>query len=386
MKQADMVPRVAWYSQWVLPRSETFVANQLRALKDVETALFGIDFVPGIDVPGRTFVLDRDRPLGSAEALVWKTMRRAPRLAAAVRAFDPDLLIAHHLQNAWRVARLTEEINIPLGVMCHGSDLLGLGGSAPPQTRAMRQLAANWSRLLETVRLFLPVSQFLGERLAHAGAPRSRIAVHYLGVPIPDGSALGSAADRFGVLFVGRLVENKGCDLLLRAVGALAGNGRRVDLTVVGDGPQRAPLQRQAERLPTGAVVRFLGSASHGTVLSLMNQHRVVCMPSVEISTGVSEGLGLVACEAAAHGRPAVVFDTGGLPETVIHGVTGLVAPQRDVRRLAEALEEILADDSTANDMGLAARELAVEKFNLLTQGVRLRELLSAHGLLVRKD
>ncbi|MGJ5828212.1 glycosyltransferase [Streptomyces ossamyceticus] len=377
-----MAQRVAWYSEWVLPRSETFVAHQLRAMSGIETALFGVDHVPGMEVPGRTFVLGRDRTLGSAEALVWKSVRRAPRLESAVRAFRPDLLIAHHLQNAWRVARLAEGGGIPLAAMCHGSDLLSIGGTVPPGSRGMRQLAANWSRLLETVQLFLPVSRFLGERLVRAGAAPSRVAVHHLGVPIPDGADLGSAADRSGVLFVGRLVENKGCDLLLRAVDTLA-QSRRVEVTVVGDGPQRAGLQRQADRLPPGAVVRFLGGGlPHRTVLELMKRHRVVCMPSVEISTGVSEGLGLVACEAAAHGRPAVVFDTGGLPETVVHGTTGLVVPQRDVRRLAEALDTVLTDDSIAHDMGLAARSMAVDRFDLLVQGARLRGLLSAHGLL----
>ncbi|MGW5659963.1 glycosyltransferase [Streptomyces sp. NPDC003758] len=350
-------------------------------MNDIDAALFGVDSVPGIQVRGRTFVLGRDCVFGAAEGVAWKAVRRAPRLSSAVRAFRPDLVIAHHLPNAWRVARLVERCGVPLAAFCHGSDLLAMHGSLRPRSRALRQLAANWPRLVEAVELFLPVSQFLGRRLAENGVPTSRIAVHYLGVPIPESADLGSAAERSGVLFVGRLVDNKGCDFLLRAVGEIA-RERRIEVTVVGDGPQRQALQHLAATLPAGATVRFLGSQPHDSVYRLMREHRVLCVPSVEARSGASEGLGLVACEAAAHARPVVVYDTGGLQETVVHGETGLVVPQRDVPELARALGSVLVDDSMATDMGRAARLFAEEKFNLSTQARRLRGLLAERGLL----
>ncbi|MCQ4079690.1 glycosyltransferase [Streptomyces sp. RB6PN25] len=347
----------------------------------MDAALFGVDVVPDIEVRGTTWALGSHRPFGRSQAILLKATRRSPALCGALRTFAPDVLIAHFLQCAWRIAHVTKNAGVPLVAMCHGSDLLTLRGSKRRQSRSTRQLAANWMRFVEDVRLFLPVSEFLGTRLLESGVPPSRVAVHYLGVPIPSGDDLGSAAECSAVLFVGRLVESKGCDLLLQAVGDIA-RGRRVDVTVVGDGPQRSALLKQAAGLPPGARVRFPGSLSQRAVFALMRQHRMLCVPSVDVASGASEGLGLVACEAAAHGRPVIAFDTGGLRETLIHGTTGLLVQRRDRRNLAEALEAILSDDAMAEAMGHAARQLAVEKFDLSRQGRRLFEKLLANGLI----
>lgn len=377
--------RVAWYAPQVLPYSETFVADQLTAMPGVHSALFGVDLVRDIEVPSKTWVLRRDCHFGAFQSLLFKATRRSPALRAALRDFHPDVLIAHFLQCAWRIERVAESAGLPLVAMCHGSDLLALSGDGRHQHRGTRQLDANWAKFVDSVSLFLPVSRFLGDRLVGSGVPPSRVAVHHLGVAIPDDSDLQSAGDRTGILFVGRLVENKGCDFLLRAVGKMAHGGRQVDLTVVGTGPQKSMLMKQAAQLPAGANVHFSGSLPHQAVSSLMKAHRVVCMPSVEVASGISEGLGLVACEAAAHGRPVVVFDTGGLPETVIHGVTGLVVMPRSADSLASALDTLLVDDAVADSMGKAAREFAIQEFNVATQGRRLRDLLSVHKLIPGK-
>jgi len=376
-----MRSKVAWYTPQVLPYSQTFVANQLEAMPGVETNLFGINRVPGNEVRGTAWVLDDDAALGRLQAMIFKASRWSPSLHAALRAFSPDLLIAHFLQGARRIAPTAEHLGVPLVAMCHGADVLTLHGGGRGQSLGMRQLAADWPRFVEGVRLFLVVSEFLAQRLVEAGVAPSRMTVHYLGVPIPQGADLGSAAERRGVLFVGRLIERKGCDYLLQAVQEIA-RGRRVDVTVVGDGPERSALLKQAAALPTGAKVRFLGSQPEERVFRLMKEHRVLCVPSVDVASGDSEALGLVACEAAAHGRPVVAFDSGGLREVVVHGATGFVVRQRDTRGLAEALEAVLADDRLADAMGRAARQLAVEKFDLNRQGHQLRELLSTQGLL----
>jgi glycosyltransferase involved in cell wall biosynthesis len=381
-----MRPRLAWYTQEVLPPTQTFIANQLVVTKGaIGAKLFGIDRFPGTVVPGPSWVLGRDCPFGAAEAVVWKATRWSPRLRAELKSFEPDVLISHYLQYAWRVSRLTQSLGVPLVTMCHGSDVLTVQGRHHP-TRSMRQLSRNWERLLDQVQLFLPVSRFLGNRLIALGVPPSRVAVHYLGVALPDRNRLECAGERSGVLFVGNLIENKGCDLLIRAVGRLARGRRRIDVTVVGEGPQVGALRRQAAELPSGVRVRFLGSLPHAAVLELMGQHRLLCAPSVEVASGASEGLSLVACEAAAHGLPVVAFDTGGLPEVVCHGETGLVVEPRSVGGLAEALEMVLDDDSTALAMGRAARRVAEQRFDLFAQAARLREVLAAHGLVTAED
>lgn len=377
-----MKPRVAWYTPQVLPYSQTFVTNQLAALGDeIDSLLIGVETVPDIPPPANTWVLESDAPYARFHTLLFKATRFSPVLRSALRDFSPSVLIAHFLQCGWRVSKMARSTRVPLAVMCHGSDVLTLHGPKRGKAWSARRLTANWQRFTEETAFFLAASEYLGSRLLEAGVPPSKLAVHYIGVPIPEETALGGAGARSGVLFIGRLVENKGCAHLLSAVAEIS-RSRRVEVTVVGDGPERQALERQAGQLPSGAKVCFAGKLTQQEVSFLITQHRLVCVPSTEVASGASEGLGLVACEAAAHGRPVVAFDTGGLRETLIHGVTGLLVPPKNITELAEALHAVLTDDATAESLGRAGRKFATDHFDVEVQSRRLMELLAARNLI----
>ncbi|MBZ5734906.1 glycosyltransferase [Nocardioides sp. TRM66260-LWL] len=130
------------------------------------------------------------------------------------------------------------------------------------------------------------------------------------------------------VVVVGRLVSDKGVGDLVDAVAELGRRGRPVGLTVVGDGPERAALQRQAEGLDG---VRFHGVARGPELAGLLQRHRVIAVPS-----RWDEPFGLVALEGLAAGCLPVVSTGGGLPEAA--GPDAVVFPNGDVAALADAL------------------------------------------------
>ena len=133
------------------------------------------------------------------------------------------------------------------------------------------------------------------------------------------------------LLFVGRLIEGKGVDLLIQSLRLLEAKGITIPLTVVGEGPLREHLQSLASGLP----VAFLGRKSPGELAGIYNEHRVVVIPSM-----CEESFGLAALEGIACGCLVIGSDDGGLPEAI--GPCGWVVPKGDAEALAEKLEEAL--------------------------------------------
>ena len=115
-------------------------------------------------------------------------------------------------------------------------------------------------------------------------------------------------------------------------------------LVVIGDGTFRAPLEQLNRELGVGAD--FLGELPQQTVRPWLERARVFCGPSVTLEDGMSEAFGNVFSESQAMGVPVVSFRHGGIPETMRDGITGLLAPERDVEQLAAHLTRYLEDNS----------------------------------------
>ncbi len=144
------------------------------------------------------------------------------------------------------------------------------------------------------------------------------------------------------LVFVGRLVSDKGADLLLDALAKLAAIGKHFDLTVIGDGPERVPLERQARELGLSERVDFKGIQTGYELVEILNRHRVLVAPS-----RYNEPFGIVALEGIACGCVVIGTAGGGLPEAI--GACGVVIPNQDVGALAGAIDRVLSDDELRN-------------------------------------
>ncbi len=215
--------------------------------------------------------------------------------------------------------------------------------------------------------LFLAVSEFIRWQMLARGYPPERTRVHYIGVDTVKFSPPPDEARREPlVVFVGRLVEKKGCEYLIRAMAEAAPALGETELVVIGDGPLRASLETLAkEKLRR---YRFLGVQSPEQIRDWLGRARLFSMPSVEANSGDSEGFGIVFLEAQSMGVPVVSFRHGGIPEAVADGVTGLLSDERDWRGLAANLAELCKDDARWSIMSRAARQRTVEQFDLARQ------------------
>ena len=166
-------------------------------------------------------------------------------------------------------------------------------------------------------------------------------------------AALGLAAAARVIAVVGRLVRaQKGQDLMIRAMSSLLQERPDAVLLIVGDGPDRAILEALTRELGLAGAVRLLGRRDD--IPELLAAADVVAIPSV-----VEEGLARTAIEAMAAGRPVVTFASGGLPEVVRDGDTGLVVPKGDTAALGRAILRLLNDDRLAHRLAAAGQRLA---------------------------
>ncbi|MCX8201884.1 MAG: glycosyltransferase family 4 protein [Candidatus Caldarchaeum sp.] len=169
--------------------------------------------------------------------------------------------------------------------------------------------------------------------------------------------AASKSNGHFRLLVVARLHRVKGVDLALRALrNLLDRNTRGVMLTIVGDGPERARLKKLARELELDEYVRFEGLRYD--VEDFVKQADVVLVPSRY------EPFGMVAAEAGAAGKPVVASKTGGLPEIVEDGVTGLLFETENVVMLAEKISQLLKSEEDRKFVGLNASKKIFARFS----------------------
>lgn len=143
------------------------------------------------------------------------------------------------------------------------------------------------------------------------------------------------------LLFLGRLVSQKGCDVLLRALGLLAAERLRPNLTIIGNGPDREGLAQLARSLDISDQVRFTGTLRENALAMELNRHRFIVVPS-----RYEEPFGVVALEGLACGCVPIVSEKGGLVDAI--GPHGFTVPNGDEVALAARLREVLTAPARA--------------------------------------
>lgn len=276
-------------------------------------------------------------------------------LLRLARSERPDLVHAHWLLPQGLIALPAKYLfGIPIITTAHGTDAFALQGHA--------------SRILK--RLVVTNSDAWTSNTAATAAAVDGDGCMSTPCVIPMGVDIGkfSKGDRsalrreFGaeeliLLFVGRLVESKGCHDLLRAYAMLSpGLRARTRLWFVGDGDQRTALERHAASLPDAPRVRFWGAIDHGRLPDFYAAADLVAVPSRDI-----EGQSVVPLEAFAAARCVVAARTGGIGAVVEDNYTGRLVEAGDPGRLAQAIETLLTDEALRARLAANARRQAEE-------------------------
>lgn len=278
-------------------------------------------------------------------------------LARRLRAVGVEHVHAHWASYPALVAWIVHRIGgIPYSVTAHAHDLFLPNPMLPEKVE-------------ESV-FFATISEFNRALLIQECGPGAlpKIRLIRCGIPLqefPFGGTPPASDEPSHVVSVGRLVDYKGFDDLIRACWLLRDGGAPVRLTIVGDGPERGNLELLVGTLNAEGMVTFAGNRRQEEVRGIMRNADLFALACVKGKDGQQDGIPIVLMEAMALGVPVVSTKLSGIPELVKDGETGLLVRPGDPEHLASAMGRLLKDDALAVKLSRAARTWVEAEFNL---------------------
>ncbi|MEO3823466.1 glycosyltransferase family 4 protein [Actinomadura sp. B10D3] len=292
------------------------------------------------------------------DAVVFGAAAPLGLLAPALRRRGADRLvgITHGHEAAWATLPVARTV---LGRIGDNLDVLTYLGEYT-RSRMARVLPQ------DAVARMARLAPGVDEKLFHPGAGGA------------DVRARHGLADRPTVVCVSRLVPRKGQDALIHAWPHILREVPDAALLLVGGGPYRRDLERLAESLDVSRSVVFTGGVPWEELPAHFDAGDVFAMPCRTRRRGLDvEGLGIVYLEASATGLPVVAGDSGGAPDAVLDGETGMVVDGRSVRHIAESVSALLTNPDHARAMGEKGRAWVEREWRWEIQASRLEELLT---------
>jgi colanic acid/amylovoran biosynthesis glycosyltransferase len=369
------VNTVMIYREELLPLSETFIISQARLLRSFNHFYAGLNATPKrLSLDSVTYMLTTSSgTYGRLRAKAYRSMPLAPGFHQRLRSARPSLIHAHFALDGTSALEIQRLLGVPLVVTLHGYDVT-TRRTVFARTFGGRRYLRTLPDLWKTAERFLCVSEAIHKIALAAGFPEEKLITHYIGIdrtkfaPRPQ-----SERDPNLVVFVGRLVEKKGCEYLLHAMRYVQEACSKAEVVIIGTGPLLVALTEDAAAM--GVRARFFGAEPQDVVRDYIGRARVLCNPSVTASTGDSEGFGMVFGEAQAMGTPVVSTRHGGIPEAVVDGETGLLAEERDAVGLARNIERFLTDDTFWQACSDRAITHVRDNFDLHTQTRKLEAI-----------
>lgn len=270
------------------------------------------------------------------------------------------------------VARLT---HVPVCVVAYAEEItipLHRRGAGPALKRWFLRV------LYPKASGFLAVCHFTADQLANLGVGKERIeiVVPMLALDKTDGVAQDKDHRGARVLTVGRLERRKGFRELIEAIARLVDRIPEIELTIVGDGPERPILEQMADRLGVSDRIAFAGRVSDDDLVKLYRQSDVFVLANLFLDDGNVEGAPTVFIEAGAHGLPVIGGISGGTSDVVHNGETGVLVDPSDVAELSEAIARVLQDPDLAAKMGSAGRRKVLADHDPAANGARAEAFL----------
>jgi len=279
----------------------------------------------------------------------------------AAKSSNYDLINFHWLFPAsfW-LKRLQKKCGIPVVLTGHGTDVR-LACKSPFEKFAVKAFSIASALTLN--------SQYMLSLLDQRKLP-GQIGIIPMGVDtelFTPGD--NKPSDSNEILYIGRLITQKGIDILINAFIKTQSEIPDARLKIIGYGPEEASIRDIIEVNNVSDKVEFIKSVPHGKLVEHYQNARVLVLPSV-----IPEGFGMTPVEAGACGVPTLTFGLGGTAEIIIDGETGIIS-EKDTDNLAQQMIRIMNDDNLADQMGNAARNRVLDNFGWDVIGERFDDL-----------
>lgn len=306
------------------------------------------------------------------------TRRALATLRAAVERPEVTQILVHYANLAVKYAAIWRQTEKPVFVHCHGYDVTwDLRQPEPPHHREHPSDYAQQVLDLPSNIRFIANSHATAQRLRDIGISKQRVDVKYLGVPMPsEPPSPHRPVDSVLILYLGRLIDCKGPDLVIQAFDLAVARGMRGRLVLAGDGPLRERCEALRQASPNREYIQLLGAIDGATGEKLRQEaHIFTAHNQLGPVSRQEEAFGVSLIEAMAAGLPVVSGRNGSLPELIDDGVHGFLVQPGDVGGHAEALLTLAEDADLRSRMGRAGWQRAGQRFSLDEEIRQLRHL-----------
>jgi colanic acid/amylovoran biosynthesis glycosyltransferase len=288
-------------------------------------------------------------------------MRRAVDDAAVT------VVLVHYVDFALAFQEVWASASKPVYVHCHGYDVTwDLRQSANPEQTVFPEDYINRVRQLAEEVTLIANSKRTEQRLLAAGIPGERIRVKYLGVAVSPQCKREPKTGGLEILYLGRLVDFKGPDLVVRAFIRACSRGLDAHLTIAGDGYMRAACELLAAESSYADRITMIGYVGAARADALRRQADIFTAHNCQgPRSRQEEAFGVAIIEAMASGLPVISGRNGSLPEVVDQGVTGLLVEPGDVDAHADAFLLLGSEPHMRLAMGEAGRRRVEARFSL---------------------
>jgi phosphatidyl-myo-inositol dimannoside synthase len=361
----DFPPMGGGISRWMGELAKRFPPGSLivstgQAEKDRDADLKLPNRVDRLPIPSRRL------------RTVQGTVLWSRRVAAIARSVRPEFIWCGNLKPAGYPAHWTRrQVGTPYGVLLHGGDLLILRHQIKRslKRRTARLLLTSASVLVANSRWTAELCRTLLEEMG-IRFDQERVRVVPLGTDpafFHPGAASDLLLNRYGLdqrrwlLTVARLTHHKGIDIGIHLLARLRARYADLGYIVVGRGEELEQLKQLANRLGVADRVRFLTEVPDQDLPTIYSSG-VAYLGLSRLMEQRAEGFGIALLEAAACGLPVIAARTGGIPDAVRDGETGVLVDPGDVGQVEAAVSRVLDDPALASRLGQAGRR-AVETF-----------------------
>jgi colanic acid/amylovoran biosynthesis glycosyltransferase len=346
--------RIAVVRSVFLPISETFIYGEIRKLNHYAPYVFCSKRINKHTIPHENVIVDpRHRQL---DRMLGRGLYQ--------------LIHARFGMSGIRMMPLKQKWRVPLVTSFHGCD--------SPSAARMKNRRKKLRRLFSVGECFTVPCQSMKDELVRYGCPAHKVVVHYSGIDVDQFAYRVRTAPLEGpvrIMYVGRLVEKKGAELLIRAFRQVRKVLPHTKLCLIGDGPLRKKLKLLCKHLRLDQHVEFMGALAHHEVAGQLDQAHIFCLPSLKDRTGNQEGIPNALKEAMACGLPVVSTYHSGIPELIEDGVTGHLVSEKNAGELAGKLIHLVRQPETWGRLGMNARAKIESDFDQRVQTMKL-ELL----------
>lgn len=281
----------------------------------------------------------------------------------ALELKDRTLIHSHFAFTGQFVRKLSKVANIPFTLTTHAVDIF------------VKPDADRLIKIVSDSNAMITISNYNRKYLEGLTGLRNKIVVIRCGVDLQKfvPSERFNRDGKIRVLTVSRLVEKKGLRYLIRAMKIVVAN-LSCELNIVGSGPQHAELLQLVHKLGLDDHVHFRGNMENSELIEYYKNADIFVLPCIVSDDGDRDGIPVSIMEAMAMKLPVISTIVSGIPELVRTGC-GFLIPEKDVLRLAEAIEELCRDKNLRISMGESGRKVVTEDYDLKIQSRKLSDL-----------